>query len=94
MGHFIINLPDNLQGDVRWGTVRKKVGFNLNPFRKNKQINETKIGYIVRVSNQEYRLFKSMDGKWSQDEDGEKELGSGIYLAIREAILEKETNSN
>lgn len=94
MGRFIINLPGNLHGEVRTGTVRK-VGFNLNIFSKKKHTNEQKTGYIVRVGNQqEYRLFKSTDGTWSQDEDGEKELGSGIYLTIKEAIIEKETIAN
>ena len=35
MGHFTINLPDNKQGDVRWGKV-KKLEMNLNVFSKSK----------------------------------------------------------
>ena len=94
MGHFTIDLPNNLHADVRWGTVRK-VAFNLNFFSKKKQTNQQKTGYIVKVgSQQEYRLFKSKDGKWSVDVDGQKELGPGIYQTIKDAIIAKETNSN
>ena len=95
MGHFTINLPDGRQGDVRFGTVRKKMLFP-NIFSKNKSKNESKTGYVIKVgqgkiNEEEYWLFKSKEGKWSKDPDGVKELDSDIYLLLRKAIIDKET---
>jgi len=62
MGHFTIALPNNQQGDVRYGTIRKKT-LLLNLFGSKKQHYETKKGYIVNLepateSKMEYRLLK------------------------------------
>jgi len=62
MGHFTIILPNNQQGDVRCGTIRKKTLF-LGLFGINKQPNEVKKGYIVTVepateNRKEYRYGK------------------------------------
>ena len=89
MGHFIIDLPENKKGDVRFGTVFKKQ-FSL--FRRIKS--ESKKGYIVQVSDAdkktEYRLFTSQNGEWSKDEDGKSPLDSSILHHIKNAIIEKE----
>jgi hypothetical protein len=94
MGHFTINLPDGKLGDVLYGTVRRKSSiFSL--FSKNKEKNESKTGYVVRFGNnkanqEEYRLYKSKEGNWSQDVEGQNELDNDLHLSIRNAINEKE----
>lgn len=95
MGHFIINLPDGRLGDVRFGTVSKKMLF-LDIFSKNKIKSESKTGYVVRIdlgkrSQEEYWLYKSKEGKWSRDPDGTIELDSDIYRSLQNAIMEKES---
>jgi hypothetical protein len=89
MGHFIIDLPENKKGDVRWGMVHKK---QLSLFRKNKS--ESKKGYIVNVTDSngkmEYRLFKSQNGEWSRDPDSTMELNDQMLLLIKNAIVERE----
>jgi hypothetical protein len=93
MGHFIIDLPENKRGDVRWGTVFKK---RLTLFRRIES--ESKKGYIVNVSDSgnktEYRLFKSQNGEWSKDEEGKSALDSNILLHIKNAIIEKELSGH
>jgi hypothetical protein len=92
MGHFTINLPENKQGDVRWGTVSKQK-FSL--FHKSKS--ESKKGYIVNVSDAnnkiEYRLFKFQIGEWSKDPEGQIKLDE-TDLLIKNAIVEKEKELN
>jgi hypothetical protein len=73
MGHFTITLPNNQQGVVRWGTIRKKVLF-LNLFRSNKLKDEEKKGYIVKIEpatkgQKEYRLLKTKEGEWTSEDD-------------------------
>jgi hypothetical protein len=68
MGHFTIILPNNREGDVRWGTVRKKMSF-MNLFQKNKIKDEVRKGYIVRIESvktgqKTYRLLKTKEGQW------------------------------
>lgn len=90
MGHFIINLPDNKQGDVRWGSV-KKLELNLNIFSKNKPRSEPKTGYKVRVApNEAHELFRSEGGEWTKDADGNMPLTDEPLLSIKKAIIEKE----
>ena len=79
---------------MRYGLVKKKSSI-LRFFSKNKAENETKTGYVVRVGSdkatrKEYWLFKSKDGKWSEDADGQKELSNDLYMNIKDAISEKE----
>ena len=89
MGHFTINLPENKKGEVRWGIVSE---MKFSFIRKN--ISESKQAYIVNVSDTdgklEYRLFKSKNGEWSKDPEGEGELDSEILIQIKNAIVEKE----
>jgi hypothetical protein len=89
MGHFTIDLPENLKGDVRWGMVFK---MQISLFRKNKS--ESIRGYIVNISGSngktEYRLFKSQNGQWSKDPEGLTELDDNMLKLIRNAIVEKE----
>jgi hypothetical protein len=93
MGHFTIQLPENKLGDVRSGTIKKK---RIIPalFQKNKIKTDSKTSYCVRVNNknnpEEYWLFKSKDGKWSTDINGEKEIDSYIYMYISYFISEQE----
>jgi len=92
MGHFKITLPNNQQGEVRWGTIRKK-SLLLDLFRKNRLNNDVKKGYLVIIESaskdqKEYRLLKTKDGQWTFEDDG----GFGvtpddqISVAIRSAI--------
>jgi hypothetical protein len=74
MGQFTIALPNNQQGDVRWGTIRRKA-LSLNLFRRNKLNDEAKRGYIIRISaatkdQREYRLLKTKEGKWTSEDIG------------------------
>src|SRR3954469_9231265 len=92
MGHFTISLPNNQQGDVRCGTIRKKTFF-LGLFSNNKQYNEVKKGYIVTIEpatkNQvEYRLLKNEGGEWTaEDNEGFKVTADNeTMLAIKKAI--------
>ncbi|MFI5155109.1 MAG: hypothetical protein ACHQEM_02940 [Chitinophagales bacterium] len=91
MGHFIIDLPENRKGDVRWGTVFKK-HFSLFKSRKNESWSKT--GYIVKITGEKnhsgYRLFRSKNGEWSTDEDGNKPLNNEFMLSIQKAIIDKE----
>jgi hypothetical protein len=94
MGHFTITLPDGRLGDVRYGTVRTKSSI-FSFFLGNKAKKETKTGYVVRIGNdkspqEECWLYRSTDGKWSQDVEGQKELDNDMYLSIRNAINEKD----
>jgi hypothetical protein len=89
MPHFTIDLPENKKGDVRWGKVVK---MHFSFFRKSKS--ESKRGYVVNVSDSngkmEYRLFKSQNGRWSKDPDGQNELDDKMLMLIKDAIIEKE----
>ena len=84
MGHFTINLPGNRVGEVFWGKVRK-LEF---PFLWKSK--DEKTGYIIRInpgeSRNEYRLFKTKEGRWSQDPDGLVEVEDETTLAIKQAI--------
>jgi hypothetical protein len=98
MGYFTISLPNNLEGEVRWGKVKKeKAIFNLLvPWKK--AIMECKTGYTVKlksafVNTTEYRLYQSQEGHWSQDADGRLEVKDPIALAIRRAIEDHEKTS-
>ena len=92
MGYFRISLPNNIEGEVRWGKVFRKhmspLGL-LMPWKKYNQ--ESKTGYIVKlksafVNETEYRLYQSKEGNWSQDVEGKVEVKEPIALAIRRAI--------
>jgi len=92
MGHFKINLPNNQQGDVRFGTIKKKSLF-LDLFKSGKSKNEVKKGYIVRIEStpiehKEYRLLKTNEGKWTYEDVGgfqvtpNDEMSASIKSAI------------
>src|SRR5689334_431761 len=92
MGHFTITLPNNLQGNVRWGTIKKKSLF-FDLFKSKKSNNEVKKGYIIRIEpttteHKEYRLLKTMEGKWTSEDVGgfqvtpDDEIGASIKSAI------------
>jgi hypothetical protein len=92
MGHFTITLPNNQQGDVRQGTVRKKSTL-LNFLKGNKSDNEIKKGYIVKIEpnsteQKEYRLLKSKEGNWISEDDGGFQVtpDDEISLSIKKAI--------
>jgi hypothetical protein len=90
MGHFTIHLPNNQQGDVRWGTIKRKTLFS-NLFKKSNS--EVKKGYIVKIEptsdgHNEYRLLKTMDNKWTSEDGGgfqvtpDDEMSASIKSAI------------
>jgi len=91
MGHFTITLPNNLNGDVRWGTIRKKSTF-LNLFKSNKSDSYIKKGYVIKVGpaneQREYRLLRSKDGNWTSEDDGGFQLtpDDNISAEIKKAI--------
>jgi hypothetical protein len=92
MGHFTIHLPDNRQGDVRWGNVRK-LQFPLLGLTGKKK--EAKTGYIVTVDpavegKTAYTLFKTKEGRWSQDPNGKQLVEDMMSIAIKEAIEQHE----
>lgn len=94
MAHFTINLPDNTMGEVNYGRVFKNSLFN--PFRIKKSKEEPKTGYIVRLTpkiegQEKYMLYKSKEGKWSKDPEGNISVGDETILKdIKEAIIKKE----
>ena len=92
MGHFTISLPNNLQGDVRFGTIKKKSLF-LDLFKTKKSNDDIKKGYIVKIEptsteHNEYRLLKTKEGKWTSEDVGgfqvspDDELSALIKSAI------------
>ena len=89
MGHFTITLPSKEIGDVSWGHVGKMT-ISFNFFKKKKPQPPFATGYIIKVRQQEYRLFKSSTGEWSTDPDGTETLNEDILLSIKNAILHKE----
>lgn len=94
MGRFNISLPNNVRGEVRWGTVRRidkgiSVLLDLLPWRKLSR--EEKTGYVITVEpaterQREYRLFKSKAGQWTQDAEGTIPLKHETLLALQTAI--------
>lgn len=95
MGHFIITLPGNSKWDVRFGYVKRKVLF-INLFRKNKLHSDTKKGYIVvnKQEQKEYRLLKTLDGKWLDKEEAGFQAGNDeIGIFIKGAIDEFEKHN-
>ena len=92
MGHFTIDLLDNQQADVNWGTLRKKTTF-LNLFKSKKSGTVIKKGYVVKVKStageqKEYRLLKTKEGKWtSEDDEGFHVTSDDAFsAAIKKAI--------
>jgi len=92
MGHFTINLPNNLQGDVRFGTIKKKSLF-WDFFRTKKSNDDIKTGYIIKIEptstdHNEYRLLKTKEGKWSSEDAGGFQVSPDdeISIAIKSAI--------
>jgi hypothetical protein len=92
MGQFTIHLPNNLQGDVRFGTIKKKSVF-LGLFKTKKSDNDIKRGYIIKIEpryieHNEYRLLKTKEGKWTSEDTGgfqvspDDEISASIKSAI------------
>ena len=98
MGQFNINLPDNRKGNVRWGkTMKISTLFRLLPWIKGNL--DEKTGYFVNIEpsigkDSEYRLFKTKEGSWFQDEEGKIPLEGETMLSIKKAIEEHEKISN
>ena len=75
MGHFIIQLPDHSDWDVRFGHVFKKTAFDF--FRKKKAENARKGYIIVNRSNQkQYRFLKTSRGSWTDKDEAGFEAGN------------------
>lgn len=90
MGHFTINLPNNLQGDVRFGTIKKK-SLLSDLFKKSNH--DIKKGYIIKIQptsteHDEYRLLKTKEGKWTSEDVGGFQVSPDdeISTAIKSAI--------
>ena len=98
MGQFNIGLPQNRKGNVRWGKVIKTTSLlRLLPWIKGKP--EEKTGYIIKIEpalehKTEFRLFKTKEGNWSQDEDGRIPLEGETIQFIRKAIEDHEKRSD
>ena len=98
MGRFNINLPDNRHGNVRWGKATKI----SNLFRLLLGIKgniDEKTGYFVKIEpalekEVEFRLFRTKEGNWFQDEDGSIPLEGETMLSIKKAIEEQENISD
>ena len=91
MGHFIIQLPDNSEWNVRFGYVKRKNSFVF--FSKNKANNDKKKGYIIfnKSQQKEYRLLKNLDGKWiDRAETGFQAANDETSIFIQMAIDEFE----
>jgi len=74
MGYFTITLPNDLQGEVRWGLIKRKSLF-LGLFKVWQASNEVKKGYIVTIKpaatgRNEYRLLKNKEGRWTSEDVG------------------------
>lgn len=92
MGHFTINLPNNLQGDVRFGMIKKKSLF-LDLFKTKKSNDDIKKGYIIKIEptsteRNEYRLLKTKEGKWTSEDVGGFQVSPDdeISVSIKNAI--------
>ena len=90
MGHFTINLPNNLQGDVRFGTIKKK-SLLSDLFKKSNH--DIKKGYIIKIQptsteHHEYRLLKTKEGKWTSEDVGGFQVSPDdeTSIAIKSAI--------
>jgi len=91
MGHFIIQLPDNSEWNVRFGYVKRKNSFDI--FIKSKLNNDKKKGYIIfnKSQQKEYRLLKNLDGKWiDRAEAGFQAANDETSVFIQKAIDEFE----
>ena len=97
MGQFTISLPDNRTGKVKWGKVVKTASLlRLLPWIKGNV--EEKTGYLIKVEpavehGAEFRLFRTKEGNWSQDEDGKIALAGETIQAIKKAIEAHENYS-
>jgi hypothetical protein len=92
MGHVTITLPNNLQAEVKWGTIKKKA-LLLDLFKTKKLNSEVKKGYIIKIEptsteHSEYRLLKTNEGKWTSEDAGgfqvtpDDEISASIKSAI------------
>ena len=99
MAQFFISLPNNRQGNVKTGIMRKTTksfADFLLPWKKFNR--EEKIAYIVQVEPvddiNEYRLLKTKEGKWlEKGEDKWLREGEGtINLTIKKAIDDYENH--
>ena len=70
MAHYTIDLPGNINVDVRKGKLFKKRAGFFNQWPWIKISSEVRTGYIVTVENvlqkikTEYHLLKTKEGKW------------------------------
>jgi len=97
MAQFIIDLPNNRQGNVKTEIMKKAKKSFKNLFSPWKKINnEEKIAYIVYVEPgydiNEYHFLKTKEGKWLESgEDKWLREGEGTFnMAIKKAIDEYE----
>ena len=95
MGHFTIDLPGRIKGEVRFGKVMRKVMLpNLFGLFGNKAPKrEERRGYIVKIGEgQLYHLLRTKEGEWLNESDSGFPVAKDdeTSLAIKKAIEEYE----
>jgi len=74
MGHFVINLPNNVFADVRFGIVKEKQFLSLRNIMSGKWWHtEKRKGYVVIIEKRKKCvLFKTMEGEWINENNDDK----------------------
>jgi hypothetical protein len=87
--HFTIRVPSSKNGAARKRTVYVKKFFSS---RKNKLqiVTAFVIYFSAKSTDIEFHLFRSKDGQWSCDPEGELRLNDEVLLAIKKEILRNE----
>ena len=100
MAQYFIKLPNNRQGNVKTGIMKKTTKKFTDLFQPWKKFNnEEKTAYIVQVEPaddiNEYRLLKTKEGKWLQQGEDKwvREDEGSINISIKKAIDEYENHN-
>jgi len=105
MGHFIIELPDNKQGDVTRLIVKKiqfsktyMLGSESPISASTPDTSFMGFKYVISISEDsgktEYCLFKSQNGEWSMDTEGLVHVNNNALFLVRNAIVKRENEMN
>jgi hypothetical protein len=77
MAHFTIDLPGNINADIRKGKVFKKSTGFVKRWPWIKISSEVRTGYLITFEDvlnknkKEYHLLKTKEGKWLSETDNE-----------------------
>jgi hypothetical protein len=105
MRHFTIDLPENKKADVKCLSI-KKIQFSQSfvvgsesPTSESKPIISLEwFKYIVTVSDNKSKmeccLFKSQNGDWSVDREGQIQMDDKTLIFIKNGIITKENELN